>query len=190
MANITRIDCNFTQTGPCCVISSYCIIQSYFSKDSSSVDDIMKQYCRYANIPDSLSKKEREFAINRAYHKYCQPNDMRGFDYIRILHERNSINTRNISRIIKSWADKNMPIATPEISELQNSLKEGDRLLLVLYPHSLSENIWHAIIIGWEIEKKSFFIRDPEEARTYENNDIFNQIAIYEYILFEAPNIE
>jgi hypothetical protein len=146
------------------------------------MEDIMKQYCLFANIP-SQSQLMREEAISDHYHKYCREKDMRGFDYIRMLHESDNLRTKSLCRVIDSYANANTPVNSEIAASIKDKLKEGDRLLMILYP--LGEE-FHAIVIGWD---NDFFVKDPNRERVYTDSDVFNQTErpIYEYLLFEAP---
>lgn len=165
------------------MLSSYSIIINYFSRNKLDVEKLLGDYCNYMNIPEELSKKDREKEICKAYHAYCLPINKRGFDYIKELHEKNELGTREICDVFYSEFLVE-PVSSDTIDRVKNSLKQDDRLLMALYPYSTKE--FHAIVIGWDTEQEFFFVKDPNIIEPFKAENIFNQIQIYEYILFKA----
>lgn len=178
MANIKKINSGFTQIGPCCIVSSYSIVLSYYS-ETESVDDIINEYCRFRGI-NVGSKNERENSIARDYGEYCARNDMRGLEYIREIHINPGWEKNGSCLILQSKAQID---ALPEgdVRDVFNELKKGDRLMMVVY--QVNQRNCHCIVVGWDSEKLKYFIRDPN-AEQYEYKDIESQ-PINEFILFE-----
>lgn len=185
MADIKKIDKRFSQEGPCCVVASYSIIQNYFSDNNLSVDEIIFEYCDFAQIDKGMAKKEREQKIQDAYQDYCEPKNMRGFDYIRtIIHESDKLHTKSISHIVESRAGLNK-IDDSDVDKLKEKLKKGDRLAMVLYYIPVGEaHLGHAVVVGWDSSQQSFFVKDPND-KMAKPNDILSRETIFEYILFE-----
>lgn len=179
MANKENIDHFFNQNGPACVMVSYGIIINYFSSNKLSVDDVLGYFASYSGINSALTKLEREQAISDAYHGFCQPINMLGFDYICDIH--NKLNTSSFCSIIKKRAELS-DVPSDEVLLLKEELKIGNRLAMVLY--LVSNNNAHAVVIGWDNSSCNYFLKDPNEAIPT-SIDLLDTHNIREYILFD-----
>ena len=105
---------------------------------------------------------------------------MRGFEFIKQLHEGNDLKTKDYCKIIDSKASLQI-IDKQTIKSLKMILESHDALAMILY--QVNENQYHAVTVGYDSINKRYFYKDPSKP-TSNNDDILSQKAITEYIIF------
>lgn len=175
MIKVENIDVDFKQHGNICMFASYSLIIDYYSDKNISYKEIFSSVIGLfpgldAKIKKALPKtlapqrrKMREDLISDEYHEYCRNNgDIRGFDYITNLHITNALGTQNYCKVLKNNAIKNGFISQIEKLDLRDNLKIIGGLAMVLFPTNPN---WHAIVVGYDTDKTSYFQRDPNFKR-------------------------
>lgn len=184
MADSNYIDIGFIQRESMCVMGSYSIIINYFSDKMISINNVLMTYLENFNLNyfsgrSNVSKKRNE-TIVKHLHSYCQPINMRGFDFIANMHNTNEINTKMYCSIVMKKAGLDI-ILQSEIEEIKAILMEKDSLAMILY--KVTPTIAHAIVLGYDEEKEGFFQRDSQKSGLKFSDDVFEK-EITEYIVF------
>jgi hypothetical protein len=182
MTNKELINNNFEEHENICVMASYGTIIEYFSNKEIKIEQLLSNYFeKYLfNITSEFSDiKKKHDLIFKHFHIYCKEHKLRGFDYVKRLHEKNELNTRKYCQIFESRAS---------LEEIDDNCKESIRnyltiyeaLVMVLYKVTGGN---HAIIIGYDSDNKNYFYKDSTNPKS-QNDDILSQKEITEYIIF------
>jgi len=185
MADKNLINNNFKQQGDVCVMASYATIINYFSDNNLSIDNILERYINklsvsYFQYAKNKQKKKQE-SISKHFHKYCWDNgDIRGFEFIKQLHNNNELETNGFCNIVGFKAQL-QSLSQTDIELIRRELEENDALAMVLY--KVSDRKFHAVVIGFDSHYNSYFYKDPEKKQVT-NGDILQNKDIWEYIIF------
>lgn len=166
MIEVKNIDVTYQQAGNICMFASYGIIINYFSKKAITFDQI------YLNVIDQFPGLKHEIEsmltkspssdirvvsediISTKYHIHCRNVDIRGFDYIKSLHDTNALGTKQFCLVKESNAVYPGFIQLSERMSLRDNLMKIGGLAMVLFP--VGPN-WHAIVIGFDTINNSYF---------------------------------
>lgn len=193
MIKVENIDVEYKQHGNICMFACYSLIIDYYSNKNISYKEIfssviglfpgldLKIKKAFPKTPAPQRRKRKEDLISDEYHEYCRNNgDIRGFDYITNLHNTNALGTQNYCRVLMNNAIKNGYISQSAKLNLRDNLKNIGGLAMVLFPTNPN---WHAIVIGFDTDKNSYFQKDPNFKRI-DYVDFLQSKDISEYIWF------
>ena len=107
---------------------------------------------------------------------------MRGFEYIKQLHEQDEINTKEYCQIVATKASLES-VAQSDIDLIRRELENNDSLAIILY--KVNETLYHAVTIGYDSVTGKYFYKDPER-NSINIEDLLNKKIITEYILFRC----
>jgi hypothetical protein len=185
MVNKDSFNKSFVQKGAICVMASYGIVIEYFSNNIFTIDHLLDNYVNEFNISCSsfsqnIQAKKHE-NISKHFHTYCRENNnMRGFDFIKQLHDENKLGTNKFCRIIGFKAQL-QKISDEDICLIQKELIDNEAVAIVLYKANNSN--FHAVAIGFDTAKKTYFYKDPEMNKIG-NGNILSRKEIWEFIIF------
>jgi hypothetical protein len=181
MTNKELINNSFEEHEDICVMASYCTIIEYFSNKEIKIEQLLRNYFeKYLfSITSEFDVKKKHDLIFKNFHRYCEEHNLRGFDYVKRLHENNELNTKKYCQIFESRA------SLEEIDDnckesIRNYLTTHEALVMVLYKVTGGN---HAVIIGYDSDNKNYFYKDSTNPK-YQNDDILSQKEITEYIIF------
>jgi len=188
MANKDSVNKIFTQKGDVCVMASYGTVIEYFSDKSLKIDKVFDQYISHFQLHyRSVGKKglaNKHKSVADHFHAYCIPKNMRGFNFIKQLHEDNTLGTKDYCCIIHSNAIL-YKISEEEINDIRQALENNNALAIVLY--KIDATNAHAVTIGYDEKNNCYFIKDPVSNKIIED-DILAHKEICEYIVFKENN--
>mgnify|MGYP000956196279 FL=1 len=186
MADIDYIDKHFKQQDNVCALASYGTVLHYFSEGEISVDNLLLRYSRRFKIKPTASTGSNLKALQKSicehFHGYCNPKQMRGFEYIKQLHEQDEIKTKEYCQIVAAKASLES-ISQADIDLIRRELENSDSLAIILY--KVNETLYHAVTIGYDSVTGKYFFKDPER-NSITIEDLLNNNLITEYILFRA----
>jgi hypothetical protein len=194
MAELSEINSEFSQKGPICVMASYGIVLEYFSYEKIKVRDVLMRYLKYYKLNSHKFETKNKSAkqhneITKHFHEYCVPKNLRGFEFIVELHNNDKLGITKYCNIEKSNAlQETIPVK--EVDFVKSYLKDNDdSLAMVIYP--IDQRTMHTVVVGFDYNEQKFFVKDPEKTLPF-YNDIFDNIQVYEYIIFQGQldNIE
>jgi hypothetical protein len=181
MTNKELINNSFEEHEDICVMASYGTIIEYFSNKEIKIEQLLSNYFeKYLfSITSEFDIKKKHDLLFKNFHRYCEEHNLRGFDYVKRLHENNELNTRKYCQIFESRAS---------LEEIDDNCKESIRnyvttreaLVMVLYKVTGGN---HAVTIGYDSNDKNYFYKDSNNPK-YQNDDILSQKEITEYIVF------
>lgn len=192
MANLTFVNNDFAQSGSICALASYGTVIEYFSQKRIHTEQVLSNYFEKNDLFERTSGVFyfviKHTLISEHFDEYCKPKDLRGFDYIKQIHENNELGTRDYCRILDIKASDGL-IVEEDLFRIRDVLRSQDALVMILYKSAeliqqdKTIEYYHAITIGYDITQKKYFYKDPLIPR-YQIDDIMFQKAIYEYIVY------
>jgi len=193
MQYVKYIEKDFEQNGPVCVLASYANVIVAFSQGRYTVKDILSKYNDFYKIVSNsekieLSKKGAKIfrtvfqeKIGNAFNKYCTDNGgLRGYDFIKYIHDNNLLNTNSHCKII-DYKAQTTPIPLSDLNTLKTKLSTLDCLCIVTYPSGNAN--CHSVLTGYD-PTNSLFVKDSEK-NDFDSRDFLSTPIITEYILFE-----
>ena len=161
MANIDLINNDFIQHGPICALASYSVIIEYYSNKDILIENVLTRFQNKFKISVFYLKgqflKAKHNAISKDFHEVqCYPKNMRGFDFIKNIHEDDSLETKKYCQIIDSEASL-VPINEDKKAKIKKEIVENGGLAMILY--KVNANLYHAVIIGYDPESESISIK-------------------------------
>lgn len=186
MADKEYINNGFKQKGNVCVMSSYATVIEYYSDKKILIEKHLDLYIKEYNIEYKRHNrsflKKKHNAIFTHFHDYCRLRGMQGFNFVKEIHNNDCLDTKKYCKIINSKADGNL-INAKDIFIIKKELIDNDSLAMVLYKVKNKKKLMHAVVVGYDEDSSSFFIKDPEKTK-YKIENIFQSQDIYEYIIF------
>lgn len=186
MADIEFINDSFIQKGPICAIASYAIIIDYFADHKVTIADVLDYYVneydiKFFSFGKNVETKKHQ-SISKHFHEYCRNNgNIRGFEFIKQLHENNILITERFCEIIGFKAALET-VSNDDIDTLRYELKNNDAVAMILY--KVNNKNFHAVVIGYDTEIDTYFYKDPEQKKI-QRKDILSEKDIWEYIIFK-----
>jgi len=185
MADIQYVNPNFIQRAAICAVASYGTIIQYYSSDEISVENVLTRYLDHfkirVNAPKGKMFQYQQKAITKHFHQdYCGPKNMRGFDFIKIIHNSNLFGTNLYCQITASQAYLHA-ISQEELTLIENEIKNEEALAMILYKVNAKQ--FHAVIIGYDPIEEEYFYKDPEKAKIIKRN-LLHSKEIWEFLIF------
>ena len=136
-------------------MASYGTVIEYFSKGKIDIEHVLSNYIEKFEIfptpPEVYYFKKKHGIIYNHFHEYCEPKDMRDFIFIKMLHEKNDLNTSDYCKIEDYKASLDV-IDNNNKDLIRNYLINHDALAIVLYKvregGKVIEGKYHAVTIG------------------------------------------
>lgn len=184
MADKDFINKTFKQEGSVCAMASYGTVIEYFSNGNLKIEKVLDRYINFFSLiyfsvgKNKIGNKHKE--ISKHFHSYCIPKNLRGFDFIKQLHEDDSFDTKQFCQIVLSNAQLHK-ISDTEIEILRKELVDNDAIAIVLY--KVDNNHSHAVTIGYDTFNNCYFSKDPEKNKI-DTEDIISTKEICEFIIF------
>jgi len=111
---------------------------------------------------------------------------MRGFEFIKQLHENDELGTKQYCQIVYVKATLD-PIDQTDIKLIKSELENNDSLAIILC--KITDNQYHAVTIGYNAITGKYFCKDPEQKNII-IEDYLNNKVITEYIVFKNSEKE
>lgn len=171
MINGKQINTNYQQNGKTCVLSSYAIVNNFYTK--IPIDDIFRDYCKHFNLQDKINTSTR---YDKHFHTYIDSKKITGYDCITDLHNNSRFNSFKNSR--KIFKIIQYDSATKNSNEIENILINNEALLNLTFQHSQGH---HSITVYLDENDNLFKVRDTEMKILYTGTkfeDIINIITL------------
>jgi hypothetical protein len=171
------------QKGGTCVLSSYSIVNNYFTR--ILVDDIFHDYCKHFNLKGKINLSER---YDGHFHEHIRNASISGYQCILDLHNTSIQKSFKTGREIFGamlYSD-----TLPYINSIENELKQNDSLLNLTYYQS-QINQHHSVTIYFDIDNNKFILRDTgyinKNGKTAESiHDLITDGEIKDSVLYKS----
>lgn len=152
MVNGYNINLYYIQKPGTCVLSSYAIVNHYFTRLQEDV--IFDSYCKHFGLKGSQNLSKR---YNSHFHNYIANDAITGYECIINLHQQSSQKAFVQGRAL--FYDNYFTDTLNNIDAIENILKEENALINLTYRH---DNGRHSITIFCDVNDSMFKIRDTE----------------------------
>lgn len=152
MINARKLDINYLQKGNTCVLSSYSIVNNYYTRNS--IENVFSGYCKHFNLNNKTNMTIR---YDNHFHLYIQNLNIPGYKCIIDLHNNSMqncfVNGRSTFDVL--YYDNTMA----HLNEIENILFKEEAFLNLCFSHI---NGFHSITIYCDNIDSNFKIRDTE----------------------------
>ena len=152
MIESSRLNKDFIQSTISCVLSSYAVVNNYFS--GLPIETHFQEYCkhfglRFSDAKDAETKYEHHFDME------WRKRGCKGYEIILDLHQNSSQNSFTIGRT-KFHANFYLS-TTDHLEEINNSLMSKEAIINLTYQHSMG---YHSVTVFYD---KGLMLRDTNK---------------------------
>jgi len=164
-----KLDHTYTQNGNTCVLSSYGIVNHYYTR--TLIENVFRDYCKHFNLTD---KKSLSVRYDAHFHTYIGENKMSGYQCVVDLHNNSDKDSFKQGR--NSFKVVSFATITDKLEEIEKHLTTEESLINLTF--NINGTVqYHSISVYCDMKDGLFKIHDTQKKIFIEHNKLYNLIS-------------